>query len=337
MTTTRSFLSWKQLYALVYVFAAPALLWGAYAIWAQGVRVVDGRHDLRTNGIWIQHGWLGDDDWFARNKRDKSQFRNDRKIMELARLFKAHGIRYVFPHLCPTDAKGYIPPVDKAQTERFIFHFRGHKVLPWVGGVWNKHCFPASSEWRKNFIASALRLVESYPEFAGVHVNIEPLYSGDGHLLILLEELRQALPHGKLISVAGFPPPTLWNPFIDPSWDEDYVRKVAKRADQIAFMMYDTAIPLQKVYQNVMANWTCEVLNWASGSKALLGVPVYDDAGVGYHHPRVENLQNSLLGIHDGLMRFDALPESYEGIAIYCEWEMDEGEWRQLKLEFGKK
>jgi 2-hydroxychromene-2-carboxylate isomerase len=35
-------------------------------------------------------------------------FRNDRKIEDLARLFKSHGMRYVFPHLCPTDAKGYV-------------------------------------------------------------------------------------------------------------------------------------------------------------------------------------------------------------------------------------
>lgn len=126
-----------------------------------------------------------------------------------------------------------------------------------------------------------MRLLESHPGFAGIHVNIEPLSSGDDHFLHLLEELRQALPHDKMISVAGFPPPTLWNPFIDPSWDEDYVRKVAKRADQIAFMMYDTAIPFQKAYRNIIAGWTREVLTWASGSKVLLAVPVYDDAGVG--------------------------------------------------------
>jgi hypothetical protein len=326
----------SRLKALAFVVIASAFILVGYAIWEPGERVVDGRHDLRANAVWIQHGWLGDDDWFARNKRDKSKFRSDHKIEEHARLFKAHGIRYIFPHLCPTDAKGYIPPVDKSQTERFLFHFRGFKVLPWVGGVWNKHCFPASSEWRKNFVASILRLLESHPGFAGVHVNIEPLPSGDTHFLTLLEELRQALPNNIMISVAGFPPPTLWNPFIDPSWDKDYVHEVAKRADQIAFMMYDTAIPLQKVYQNVMASWTCEVLNWASGSRALLGVPVYDDAGVGYHHPSVENLQNSLLGIHDGLLRFDGLPESYEGIAIYCEWEMEADEWKYLKSEFAK-
>jgi 2-hydroxychromene-2-carboxylate isomerase len=54
-------------------------------------------------------GWATDShSWFSRNKRAKFMFRNDRKIEDLARLFKLHGMRYVFPHLCPTDAKGYV-------------------------------------------------------------------------------------------------------------------------------------------------------------------------------------------------------------------------------------
>lgn len=334
--TNRSFFCRPQLAALILVAASAVFLLGGYAIWTPGERIVDGRHDLRSNGIWIQHGWLGNDQWFNRNKRDKSKFRSDRKIEDLARLFEAHGIQYVFPHLCPSGADGHIPSVDNHQSERFLFHFQRHKVLPWIGGVWNKHCFPASPEWRKNFVASTLRLLKFHPGFAGVHVNIEPLPSGDTHFLALLEELRQALPRDKIISVAAVPPSTPWNPFMGTCWDKNYVRAVAQRADQMAFMMYDTAIRFLKMYQKAVSSWTEETLTWASDSKVLLGVPVYDDAGVGYHHPEVENLQNSLLGIHAGLLQYDALPGNYEGIAVYCEWEMDEKEWQELKSEFGR-
>ena len=31
--------------------------------------VSDGSHDVKTNGIWLQHGWLGDDKWFQRHKK----------------------------------------------------------------------------------------------------------------------------------------------------------------------------------------------------------------------------------------------------------------------------
>ena len=38
-------------------------------------------------------------------------------------------------------------------------------------------------------------------------------------------------------------------------------------------------------------------------------LPAYDDRGVGYHDPDVENLAESLAGVHAGLASFFALPE----------------------------
>ena len=78
-----------------------------------------------------------------------------------------------------------------------------------------------------------------------------------------------------------------------------------------------------------MADWTGEVLNWSEGKAILLGVPTYDDAGVEYHDPRVENLRNALLGIHSGLRR--NVTSNYQGVAIYCEWETSEAEWAYFR------
>ena len=93
-------------------------------------------------------------------------------------------------------------------------------------------------------------------------------------------------------------------------------------------MMYDTALPSSKLYRALMASWTREVLAWSDGSKVLLGVPAYDDTGVSYHHPRVENLNHALPGIHSALAGYRKLPALYQGLAIYSEWEMDAQEWR---------
>ena len=46
------------------VAAAGTALWMR---WSPGLDVRDGRHDLGTNGMWLQHGWLASDEWFARN------------------------------------------------------------------------------------------------------------------------------------------------------------------------------------------------------------------------------------------------------------------------------
>ena len=57
--------------------------------------------------------------------------------------------------------------------------------------------------------------------------------------------------------------------------------------------------------------------------KLILGVPAYDDHGVGYHYPHVENLSAALRGISAADRN-----NNIDGIAIYCNWEMDESEWQ---------
>jgi hypothetical protein len=42
--------------------------------------------------------------------------------------------------------------------------------------------------------------------------------------------------------------PTVWQPFLDVHWEESYFKEVARRADQLAVMMYDTALPSGKLY-----------------------------------------------------------------------------------------
>jgi len=119
-------------------------------------------------------------------------------------------------------------------------------------------------------------------------------------------------------------------------WEEAYFREVARRSDQLAVMMYDTSIRVPKIYQQLMADWTREVLQWSEGKPVLLGIPTYDDAETDYHRPEVENLQNALLGIHRELSRQKTVPTNYQGIVIYCEWETDDAEWTQMRVRFFK-
>jgi hypothetical protein len=243
-------------------------------------------------------------------------------------------VKYVFPHLCPGDPNGKIAPVDRVQTERFLNHFRDFRVIPCIGGVLDVHCSPESPQWRTNFVSSVVDLLQTHPRIAGVQLNIEPMPTGNADFLSLLDELRQAMPPGRIISLAAYPPPTRWHPFPDVHWDEAYFLQVARRADQLVPMMYDTAIRLPKLYRHLMSRWTSEVLCWSGDTQVLLGIPVYDDAGVGYHFPGTENLQNALSGIHAGLSKHKSLPKNYAGIAIYCEWEMNQQEWNYFKKEF---
>jgi hypothetical protein len=308
-----------------------------YWIWSPGLDVRDGRHDRGQNGIWISHGWLGDDGWFVKNGKtnELGRYRTSDSIRALAAKCRKNHITDIFPHLCPADVEGQIPSVDAGQVERFLDEFAAFRVLPWIGGANGSSARYRNAKWRQNFIGSVKHLFDVHSRFAGVHLNVEPLTSGDADFLKFLDELKANLPIGKLLSIAAYPPPTCWQPSEDVHWSETYFREVAKRCDQIAVMLYDTSLRVPKFYQRLMAQWTIEVLSWSEGKAVLLGVPTYNDAGVDYHNPRVENLQNALPGIHRGLSP-EPLPKNYQGIALYCDWETDESEWKYLRDHFLK-
>lgn len=324
---------------LAILLGGPALLALAYVIWSPGLWVSDGRHDRGTNGIWAAHGWLGDDAWFANNRKDQlPRYRSDAAIAAAVDRWRKHHVRDVFPHLAPAQRDGRLPGIDGPQVKRFLdaTDQAGQRVMPWIGGVLHEHCFPERQAWRDAFVASVVDLLKRQPRLAGVHVNIEPWPDGHAEMLLLVEELRAVMPRRHLLSIAAYPPPTRWQPNTEIHWSEGYFRKVAARSDQLSVMMYDTSIRFQKPYRKLMADWTREVLAWSQGTPVLLGLPAYEDTGVGYHHPHVENIRNALHGIHAGLASHESLPAHYHGIVIYSDWTTDEQEWGLLRRAFLK-
>lgn len=322
------------LIALAILVALPLL---GYTLWSPGKQITDGRYDRSTNGIWMSHRWLGDDAWFTDNDREhlRDQYRDPAYVEDELNALARLGIVDLFPHLAPTQPTGHLPGRDDAQLTRFldIAEKNNQRVIPWVGGVFELHCHPGSAKWRASFIASIVNLLSDHPRLAGVQLNIEPWPSGDEDCLLLLEELKQALPEGAILSVAAYPPPTRWQPSPEVHWDEAYFREVARRCDHLSVMMYDTSIPLEKPYIALMTKWAKQVIDWSEGTPVLLGMPCYEDTDVAYHNPDVENLANALLGIHAGLDQAGP-PDHYRGVALYSLWTMDQDEWDTLDRYF---
>ncbi len=106
-----------------------------YKLWTPGKMFTDGRHDLKSNGIWLQHGWLGHDNWFRRYKKSSHQFRNPKQILKLRKLLAEHNIKYLYPHLCPSQPDGKIAEADPGQTRQFLMIMDRFRVMPWVGAL----------------------------------------------------------------------------------------------------------------------------------------------------------------------------------------------------------
>jgi Glycosyl hydrolases family 18 len=307
------------------------VLGGAYLLWNPGLRITNGQHDLARNGIWLGHGWLGDDIWFKKNARDASKFRTRAVILKLKQELDTHAIQDLFPHLTPTGKDGKIPTVDAIQTKLFLELLPNKRIMPWLGGVTGKTVFLNSTSWRKNFISSVKSLLENYPQFVGVHLDFEPVRNHHVGFLELLTELRAAIGSNKLISVATPKPNVIPGFAPDWFWDKSMFLEVAKIADQIVPMLYDTSISLDKPYVALMETWTRDVLTWSNGKEVLLGVPAWDEPSIS-HHPDVENITNSLRGIHAALE--PEMPVNYAGIALYAHFTMNDSRWKILKREF---
>ena len=332
---------WRNHRFWVGVCVVVALLFMAHWRWQPGLFLTDGRDNRDRNALWIGHGWLGADSWFDANKPDeKTRFRAPHSIDELARLCRDNGVRDVYPHLTPTQADGAMSDYDDAQIERLLDRTNGLRVLPWIGGRMDKHIAPNDAAKTARFVQSVGDLMRKHPRLAGVHLNVEPWKSGDLGMLTLLDQLKTAIGPDKMLSISGYPPQSEWYP-LRLAWSQSYYREVAARCDQIAVMLYDSSLHDAKLYQWFLARWTRTVLDWTSGPDApevLLGVPTYGAAGptIGplYHDPRVENLSNSLAGLHRGLRDAGKLPDNYAGAAIYCEWETDANEWKTWRRDW---
>lgn len=84
-----------------------------------------------------------------------------------------------------------------------------------------------------------------------------------------------------------------------------------------------------------MVDWTTRIRKWSGECEVLLGLPAYNDAEVGYHDPGTKNLSNALPGIHRGLSQ-TPIPANYQGVALYCDWEMNGREWECFRTQFLK-
>lgn len=325
----KSFFSvpWRR---LAYYAIGLLALWGVYLLWSPGRDVESSPHDLGVNGLWLQHGWIGDDLWYKRHDKEhlKPSFRDARPISELAERVRRHHIRDLYPHLAPSSPKGDLLEPDHDQLELLLDHLEHERVMPWVGGVYQEHVHADRPSWRAHFIADIVALLTRHPRLAGIHINIEPWPSGEEDLFTLLTELRQQLPEGKVLSLASYPPPVpvVGNELVH--WTPEYITKLSGTVDQMVFMNYDSNMKLEKLYVLLQRWWVRSILESVSEkTQVLIGLPLYEDRWAPWHDPDVEHLQSSLAGLNEALHDLDDVPPSYRGVALYADWEISDEEW----------
>lgn len=284
-----------------------------------------------VRAVWVTHRWVGAPV-------------DERAVDRFARRLAAARVTDVFVHVGPLDAEGKVAdslaPYARAFAEALHDRLPELRVQAWLGQVEARgggKLDLGKAEVRRETVRTAARFVRQ--GYDGVHYDIEPIWDGDGRFLALLEETAAMLDReGGVLSVAGEELPVFPGadrvvraliPRYHP-WTVAYHREVARHADQIAVMTYDSAVPLAHLYRRFVARNT-RLLGEGlpDGTDLLIGLPSYEEWNVG-HWP-AEDIGNAMAGLRRGLAALDPGTRERVGWALYADWHTDEREWAALR------
>ena len=143
-----------------------------------------------TNATWIGVEWV-------------DQPHTDADLQALADSLHAHQTRYVFAYVTYLKADHTFNPT-YGYSATFLASIRhiapDLKILAWIGlPIENVNLTDRTVRAR---IADLCRSLTSNGGFDGIHLDPEPISDGNADLLTLLDQIRQVMPTGKLLSLA---------------------------------------------------------------------------------------------------------------------------------------
>ncbi|MFF4832041.1 hypothetical protein [Streptomyces sp. NPDC001315] len=295
----------------------------------------DGTYTRNRDAIWLGHAWVDG------RKRDAD-------VTALARRLDGTGIRDLYVHAGPLEHDGTLPKSAYSRASWLISavhrEIPGVRVQAWLG---DKLATEEPDGMHLERDATRAAIVRSTHEilaagFDGVHFDLEPLHSGDGHYLDLLDSLHA-------VTAAADVPLSVASHQIDPLpgfhsfwgtvaghpkwWSQEFFGQVARRVDQIAVMSYDTMQPLQSTYGGYVAQQTALALEVTPPTTDLLmGLPFFHEDRFG-HRASAETVPAAVRGVRLGLSRTDADRVNF-GVALYVDFAATEDDWSAYRKDW---
>lgn len=274
-----------------------------------------------TNAVWLGVEWV-------------DQAHSAAEILNLANILDKQQIRYVFVYTSYLKPGGHFNPT-YSYAGQFIQTLKATEpdlnVQAWIG-LPLEYVDLGDSAVRRQ-IAEFCTILVREEGFDGIHLDPEPVFSNDQDLLKLLDEIRSTTGPGATLSIAAR---RIWPILSDVewlvvgkiAWHAGYYREVANRVDQIAVMIYDSAMPFAALYRHWSRFQVVEISQAVNGTGVDLffGIPTSEEKTL-THWPMAENITSGLQGIIDGLNDAEACSSAVTGVAIYPYWETDEAEW----------
>jgi len=293
----------------------------------------------RTRGhdaLWLGHAWV-------------DGRRTPADLALLARRVRGTGIHDLYVHTGPLDHDGGLDPGLYPGAATLLTDL--HRVLPgvrvqaWLG---DKVSHDGRPGLRLDDAAVRARIRDSAGQildagFQGVHLDLEPVTSGDPGYLKLLDAVH-ALTAGRGVPLSAAAPqidplPDLHSAsgllFDHPKWwSQAYFGQVARRVDQIAVMAYDTSMPLRSLFGGYVAQQTGLALAVTpAATDLLIGLPAYHTDNMG-HHASAETVAAAVRGARVALARDDRSRPAF-GLALYVDFTATAGDWAAYRSGWG--
>jgi len=322
--------------------AAAVLVSLAVLTAATGLRMEYAGHPAaagRTRGhdaLWLGHAWVDG----RRTPADLSR---------LGRQVRATGIHDLYVHAGPLDHDGGLDLRLDPGAAHLLDDLRrvlpGVRVQAWLGDKVAHDGHPGlhldDPAVRDRILDSADRILDA--GFQGVHLDLEPVASGDPGYLKLLDSVHALTARrGVPLSVAA--------PQIDPLpdlhavssglfhhpkwWSQAYFARAARRVDQIAVMAYDTSMPVRSLFGGYVAQQTELALAVTpAATDLLIGLPAYHTDNMG-HHASAETVAAAVRGARVALARQDRSRTAF-GLALYVDFTATASDWAAYRAGWG--
>ncbi|CAL9560213.1 hypothetical protein SUDANB108_04647 [Streptomyces sp. enrichment culture] len=295
----------------------------------------DGTHTRGRDALWLGHAWVD-----GRKK--------DTDVTALAGRLRGTGIRDLYVHTGPLEHDGTLPGSVYPRARWFIDavheELPGIRVQAFLGDVLaadaGEGLVLRDPDTRAAVVRSARQVLDT--GYEGVHLDLEPMPSGDRDFLTLLDALRrETRSRDARLSVAAHqidPLPhlhTVWGLFTEHPkwWSQEFFGQVARRVDQIALMSYDTAQPLESTYGGYVARQTSLALEATPPTTDLLmGLPFYWESNFD-HWGHAETVRAAIRGARLGLSRTDPDRARF-GVALYIDFAATEANWRAYREDW---
>jgi len=278
------------------------------------------------NAAWISVDWA-------------SKPINATAVRQLAESAKSRNLQYLYPYVSYLRSDGSFSS-SYNYANQFVDTFRkfnkNSRVLAWIGlplantrpiGV--QGWVDLSDQDTRDQIVRFIVDLIGQSDFDGVHINAETVQNNDPYFLRLLDEIKQNIGKGKIISVAGshwYPDYINVLPVVhDFRWTSSYYQEVGQRVNQVATMTYDSYAFHPALYRLWLREQVRGISSSLENSKAelFIGISVSQE-NTRSHRPAVENLADGLAGFCAGVTN----PKAIQGVAIYADWEFSQSDWQ---------